>query len=169
MKNKYEIRDDIAVIYCNHKGSNVSVLIDADDFLTVSSVPGAWVLKTDRTSRATQYCTTKIDGKNIYMHRFILEVTDPDVVVDHKDGNGLNNTRGNIKATTRSKNGRNRHGNRSDNKSGYAGVAYQTKAKKWKATIAYKGKQMYLGIFDNVEDAISARKKAERKYWGLIK
>ncbi len=37
--------------------------------------------------------------------------------------------------------------------------------KKWCASIGYQGKQIYLGAYDNLDDAIKARKKAENEYF----
>lgn len=54
------------------------------------------------------------------------------------------------------------------NKSGHKGVAWIESRKKWRAYIGYKGKQIALGYFDNKEDAISARLKAEEKYYKPI-
>lgn len=50
------------------------------------------------------------------------------------------------------------------NKSGYKGVAWIESRKKWRAYIGFKGKQIFLGNYDNKDDAIAARKKAEEKY-----
>ena len=49
------------------------------------------------------------------------------------------------------------------NKSGCKGVYFQKKSGKWIAQIRFKKKCYYLGIFDKLEDAIKARKKAEEK------
>ena len=46
-------------------------------------------------------------------------------------------------------------------KSGVSGVTFHSKHQKWQADITFKGKQTYLGLFENKEDAISARKNAE--------
>lgn len=51
-----------------------------------------------------------------------------------------------------------------DNSSGVKGVCWVASRQKWKAYIGFKGKQITLGYFDNKEDAITARKKAEEKY-----
>lgn len=50
------------------------------------------------------------------------------------------------------------------NTSGVRGVC-PTKAGRWRAVIGYKGKQIYLGEFPNIEDAIMARKAGEEKYF----
>ena|SRR5690625_179208 len=51
------------------------------------------------------------------------------------------------------------------NTSGHKGVTYDKQRKKWRAYIGFKGKQISLGYFDNVEDAVKARQDAEEKYY----
>lgn len=52
----------------------------------------------------------------------------------------------------------------SGNKSGYKGVMWNKHRSKWTATIGFKGKQIFLGNYDDLEDAAAARKAAEEKY-----
>lgn len=54
------------------------------------------------------------------------------------------------------------------NSSGYKGVRWHKAAQKWNARITFKGKEIYLGLFDRLDDAIEARKKAEEKYFNPI-
>src|ERR1700751_41370 len=56
-----------------------------------------------------------------YLHRFLLGVTDPSIWVDHKDHNGLNCLRSNLRKTTASFNSANQR-KRADNKLGVKGV-----------------------------------------------
>ena len=56
----------------------------------------------------------------------------------------------------------------STNKSGYKGVNWNKKANKWKAQIGFKGEVIYLGLFDNIQDAVTARAEAEEKYFKPI-
>jgi hypothetical protein len=55
-----------------------------------------------------------------------------------------------------------------DNKSGHKGVIWMDKRQKWKAYIGFQGKQITLGYFNNLDDAITARKAAEVKYYKPI-
>lgn len=52
------------------------------------------------------------------------------------------------------------------NSSGQTGVHFCKVTKKWKTLIGLNNKQILLGYFANIEDAIAARKAAEIKYWG---
>lgn len=52
----------------------------------------------------------------------------------------------------------------SRNTSGHKGVNWMKNRGKWRAYIGYQGKQISLGYFDDINDAIEARKKAEKKY-----
>lgn len=51
------------------------------------------------------------------------------------------------------------------NKSGHKGVIWMKSRNKWKAYIGFKGKQISLGYFDDKDEAIKARKRAEEKYY----
>ena len=53
---------------------------------------------------------------------------------------------------------------RKDNTSGVKGVEFHTATKKWQVRIAVNGKRIYLGLYNNFEDAIVARKQAEQTY-----
>lgn len=54
---------------------------------------------------------------------------------------------------------------RENNKSGYKGVCKDSRSEKWRAYINVDKKQIYLGTFDNMEDAIEARMLGEKRYW----
>ena len=53
-----------------------------------------------------------------------------------------------------------------NNKSGTNGVGFNEKLQKSTAYIGHNGKTIHLGVFENIDDAIKARKEAELKYWG---
>lgn len=56
----------------------------------------------------------------------------------------------------------------SNNTSGYRGVSYRKDRNKYRAYIKFQGKDIFLGNYDDIEDAIKARKCAEEKYFGKI-
>lgn len=52
------------------------------------------------------------------------------------------------------------------NTSGVRGVCYEKRSNKWRARLRFKGKIMSFGSYDRFEDAVSARKAAEKLYFG---
>lgn len=77
------------------------------------------------------------------------------MMVDHKNGNTLDNRRCNLRHATHQQNMRNRK-MQSNNVSGYRGVAWNKRAKVWVASIKVNGVQTHLGSFASVEDAYAA-------------
>jgi hypothetical protein len=83
--------------------------------------------------------------------------------VDHIDGNRSNNAWNNLRSVTASLNRRNAS-IRADNTSGVTGVTYVKRRDRWQAGMNIAGKYVYLGLFTSKEEAVLARKVAERKY-----
>jgi len=111
-----------------------------------------------------KYAITIIDKKHIYMHHFILPLEGADLI-DHKDGNGLNNQEENLRRATKSQNMQNSK-LRSDNKNGHRGISYVPHLNKWNARI-YANKIRYnLGYFPDKEKAVEAYNIATKKYFG---
>jgi hypothetical protein len=107
-------------------------------------------------------------GKQVMLqlHRFILGVTNPSVQVDHRDRNGLNCQRRNLRRATRQENCQNQS-IVVNNTSGYKGVCWGPKEKKWKAQICVGGgKRKHLGCFSTVEEAAEAYDKEAKKVFG---
>lgn len=52
-----------------------------------------------------------------------------------------------------------------NNTSGHKGVSKHSQMDKWVANISFQGERIYLGLFDDLNDAIEARKKAEKIYF----
>lgn len=96
----------------------------------------------------------------IAMHRVIAGALDGEEV-DHKDGDKLNNTRGNLRRCTPTQNRRNRTVRR-DNTSGYKGVFYNPKrtAHPWQAYIGTRENRESLGSYATAEEAAEAYNRA---------
>ena len=99
------------------------------------------------------------------LHRFILGVTDPTIEVDHIYHKKYDNRKSQLRLANRSKNSMNK-GLRSDNTSGITGVCWNRRNSKWKAYICVNGKQINLGHYTILENAVQVRKDAEKKYFG---
>ena len=106
---------------------------------------------------------------SILLHRAVMKAGPDDPLVDHRDGDGLNCRRGNLRYATGSENSCNRSGPRADNRfSKYLGVHYRASANIYLAQITVRGKKHHLGCFKTAEEAHAARVKAERELWGVV-
>lgn len=113
------------------------------------------------------YCE-KYKYKDIRLHRYILGITDPDIEVDHRDHNGLNNQRENLRVATHQENQYNRNPNKISTSS-YKGVGWNKQNKKWVARIRDDGKSKYLGSFDDEYEAYLVYESAAEKIQGEFK
>lgn len=144
-------------------------LIDNLDFEDVSKYTWHWTPDKNGTGYAarTEYLGL-VNGKPRWrkarMHRQIMEFPFGKEV-DHKDGDGLNNRRSNLRLANNSENSRNR-GAQSNSKTGIKGVSWKAKSKKWQAQIKLNGKVYYLGVFTNIEDAAQSYAKAAKEMHG---
>lgn len=105
---------------------------------------------------------------SVSLHRKVLGVTDPRVIVDHEDGDGLNCRRGNLNPTDTAGNTKNIVGPRRHNTtSPYLGVSFYRAYSKWAAEINSCGTSYFLGYHDTPEEANLARLHKERELWGI--
>lgn len=115
--------------------------------------------------RRTWYAVRAVqrDGKSITirMHNVIMGAKG----IDHIDGNGLNNTRANLRLATPGQNVFNRD-KPSSNTSGYKGVHWYEARRKWQAYIQVEGKRKHLGYHPTAEEAAIAYDIAARELHG---
>lgn len=83
----------------------------------------------------------------IIMHRDIMgcQLNDRNIV-DHINGNTLDNRKANLRIVTRRQNSQNRHKPKS---SSYVGVYYHKESKKWRSQIMVSGRMLHLGCFED--------------------
>lgn len=132
-------------------------LIDDEDYAAVSKFKwhAQW-------SRRTFYAKRRDGDKHVALHQILI----PGVLqIDHRDGNGLNNQRSNLRSATAGENSRNRGPNK-NNASGWKGVSWYKAGRKWRATIYVQGKNRLLGSFDDSVEAAKAYDAAARELHG---
>jgi len=104
--------------------------------------------------------------KTIYLHRTIMDCIPNDgKVVDHINGNTLDNRKENLRICTQADNCVNRRKNR-NNTSGFKGVRWREQNNAYVAYIQVSGKNKYLGLFPTIELADNAYKKASIEFHG---
>ena len=107
------------------------------------------------------------DGETlIYMHREIIGAP-AGAIVDHIDGNGLDNQRCNLRLVTPRENAINAAKRRGCS-SRYRGVDWCDVAKRWRARIYPGGKTVNLGLFEAEIDAALAYDRAARQLYGAF-
>jgi hypothetical protein len=157
MKNEYEILGDTTAILVKSVDGMVTTIIDTTDLPKLLTKNWSW---------RAYYMKSKemyVLANGTSIHRFIMDSVKGDLV-DHIDRNPLNNTRANLRTVSPMESVRNRSLFK-NNTSGYAGVSLVKSSGKWKAKIRLQGKEIFLGNYSTIEEAIQARMEGEKKYW----
>lgn len=104
------------------------------------------------------YGVSKISGKDVRstkpLHRWITNCP-TGMQVDHINRNTLDNRKENLRIVTARENNMNKRNN-----SKVPGVRWHSQGKKWNARITIKGREKSLGMFEDYNEAVSARLKA---------
>lgn len=144
-------------------------LIDDEDFEWLSQIK--WHAHKDSNTKDTYYAYCKHPDKNstLAMHRIILGITDPAILIDHRNGNALDNQRDNLRISTHAQNMQNQKIN-SKNTSGFKGVGFRKDSGLWRARISVNGKRITLGHFNTAEEAAIAYNEAaeNEKFYGAF-
>lgn len=143
-------------------------LVDDQDYEELNKYKWHIRKRSEKPSNKAFYAVTtvRIVGSNkqtaLSMHRVITKCP-PQKVIDHIDGDGLNNQRNNLRIVTHAENIQN-SGKRENNKSGYKGVYWLKSHKKWNAQIGVNNKKIHLGLYTTAEEAYKAYCEACVKY-----
>lgn len=155
--NRFEKHENC--YYCYDDKGNYFIIDEEDydkvkEFNWAQDTHGYWYRTTVREN-GSKY--------NIKLHRFILEETNPKIEIDHINHKKYDNRKINLRKCVHKENSRNisKRKNRD-----VIGATWYKRDKKWESFITYEQKHIFLGRYDNKEDAIRARLLAEIKYFG---
>lgn len=115
------------------------------------------------------YMRVQVDGDKYYAHQlvYLMHFGVIPKMIDHVDGNKLNNNIGNLRRSCHKTNGRNR-GKNKNNTSGYKNVFLDKRSGGWYAQIAHSGKKeagpLRKSVYEANADAIALREKYHREY-----
>ena len=104
-------------------------------------------------------------GPRIRLHHEITGGRVEGMMVDHINRDGLDNRRDNLRVCTPAENTRNRR-TPTTNTSGYIGVSWMKRNRKWRARVEVDGARIHIGMFNSALDAAIARDAAAIKFHG---
>jgi len=136
-------------------------LVDNDDFEHLSKYN--WF---SRTFHGTEYAHAHMrqNGRRrqVRMHRLLMGVPSS-TGIDHKNGNGLDNRRRNLRTATTAQNNQNRR--RGAGRSKYIGVSWCSQTSRWRASIKVDGRFRHIGRFSFEEEAAEAYDMRALYHW----
>lgn len=143
-----------------------TVLFDEEDSHYLA--PVAWTVRTSGATGYVQRCIYQ-DGKYVgveLLHRLVTGCPSG-MVVDHINGDGLDNRKANLRVCTPAENLRNRKMH-SNNRSGFKGVCFDLSStvRPWRAKINVNGRRISLGRYSSAEEAHEAYQVAAKQYHG---
>jgi AP2 domain len=143
-----------------------AIVDDADYEAVVAAEPWYANVRHDNTVYAVHVVRIGSRRRMEYLHRFILGMTDPKILVDHRNRYKLDCRRGNLRVgITRSQNMANSN-NKRGGTSRYKGVQWDKRHSKWVAKIRVNYKVKQLGLFAIEVDAARAYDAAAREHFG---
>jgi hypothetical protein len=148
----------VRIPLASRKHPDTFALIDEEDLPLLR--PYKWIVLVHPHGFRAVHTGRRADGTHftIYLARLIMGAKS-DELVDHKNGDTLDNTRANLRRCTKSENGRNRHNRAPDCSSRYIGVC-RTVEGRWSAGVKVHGKKKYLGTYLTQEEAACVRDRA---------
>lgn len=144
------------ILYDINYNEKARTMIDLDDVERCK--PFKWSLRNDG------YVSTKINGKEVKLHRFILN-TPKGKHTDHININRLDNRKSNLRICTQQQNNKNKS-MYENNKIGKRGVIKREKT--YDVYLRYGGECCYFGGFKDFDNAVKAREETEIKFYGHI-
>lgn len=139
--------------------SGKAALVDDEDYETLTS--RKW-----QYSKGYAVSGSHNPANHVRMHRVILGLSRGDgITVDHINGNRLDNRKANLRVSNNSANQANR-GAPSNNTSGYKGVTYHKRKRKWMACLEHMNKTYFLGYYENPESAALAYNRKAIEVFG---
>ncbi len=135
-------------------------LVDADDYHLAAS--RRWHVET------AGYVVARANSRRVALHALVLPARDG-LLIDHREGNKLDNRRGSLRLVTVSENAANLRLNRAGRSSRYRGVTYHKATGKWQAAAHHDGRCKHAGLHRREEDAALAFDRLAARLWpGIV-
>lgn len=142
-------------------GEELYSLVDEEDYELAASILWRPVPSTNTT-----YAHAWHRGEHVYLHRLLMGAP-ADLEVDHRNRDGLDNRRTNLRLATSSQNHANQPARNDETlTSKYKGVYFDRARRRWAAMIQVDGRQRSLGRYDSEDVAAAAYDHAAYEAWG---
>lgn len=140
-------------------------IVDDEDFNTCNA--RKWCAQWHPNTKSFYAVRNKSGGVRgtVLLHRVIMAAQEGEIT-DHRNHDTLDNRRSNLRNASHSQNGANRKGVQVNNSSGYRGVTWNKEKNKWAAQLYVNKKRIFVGYFDNLQNAVMAVMSARIKYFG---
>lgn len=159
MRNKYSINGDVVAI---DLGNGISTNISIESLSAILAMDVEWYAHFDYNR---YYVYGKNKGYGFKMHRILTDAP-TGMVVDHINGDSLDNTLLNLKVCTQAENIRNRTTLNKNNTSDIRGVSFHKASGKWRAFVRKDRKQIHVGLFEDKNEAEFAAIQARISLYG---
>lgn len=152
MKNRYEIQGDTTVIFVNYKGKDLKCYIDTEDLNKLLKIDCTWCA--NQIGNSLYVLKNKmVNGKCKIelLHRKIMLDESDKRLVDHFDGDGLNNKKSNLRLANKSQNAQNIR--KANGRTGILNVYWDKVKSLYYVRLELNGKFLNGGYFKNINDA----------------
>jgi len=147
-------------------GHGKFALVDDEDFKELSLL--AWHIDSYSHCKSEYASSTGPKKSHLKMHRIIMKA-EKGKIVDHINGNGLDNRKENLRIATYAQNSYN-SGRQKNNSSGFKGVSWENVrgSKNWRAQLTVNGKKVRIGRFKTPKEAALAHDKKAKELHGAF-
>lgn len=178
MKNRFEIRENYVVVFLKRRNGDVlECYVDVEDLAIIhEGYADSWYPWSSKKTPDLIYVKGRVMSKGrkkgIFMHRYLFGMIEYEKgkIIDHKNGNGLDNRRKrNLHQVSHVENNQNCHNARKQSKSGIRNVHWVEKRGFWQVDLCVNKKTVYIGTYNDIEDAKKAAIQARDKYMPYLK
>ena len=148
IKTDFEIVDNSTIRLINNNLEEENVLIDKEDYDKIKYYK--WYISSNK------YILSIVDGNTTRLHRYLMNISDSNIYIDHIDNNPHNNKKSNLRISDAIKNAQNK-GKRPNTNTNTKFIGIYFRGNRWKSSIGINGKSIIIGY--DTKEINSARRR----------
>lgn len=142
-------------------------IIDLPDLPRVLTL-ARWHIRYADDVHLTDYVASHVAGKAVLLHRLVIDAPE-EFQVDHRNHNGLDCRRKNLRLCTPAENMQNMRGPTARNQSGVLNVYWNAQRGYWGVSIRREGRRIYLGGYRSLDEASEAARRGREELSPFLK